>query len=241
MEEKKSIKISLSTFFLILAIIVIIIMGYFIYKFYNDKENANNQVVTLNNQVNKLEGTVNSLQETVDNISNLNTITSSTNSPINNTTINETNTTSTKLSQKEAEKILEEKFKVAEKIWLDSENIFTKTNNNEIVNFDKTILNYGTQNFLNEAKKNLPWGVRNENDKYYQVECGGARGYAGFDCFENIKITNTTITATLKTKQSTYDDSINDWISTADKTSEFKLIKNGDNWLIDEFNSSDLD
>lgn len=37
MEEKKSTKISLSTFFLILAIIAIVVMGIFIYKLNNDK------------------------------------------------------------------------------------------------------------------------------------------------------------------------------------------------------------
>ena len=39
MEEKKSNGISVSAFFLIIAIIVIVAMGYFIYKFYNDKTN----------------------------------------------------------------------------------------------------------------------------------------------------------------------------------------------------------
>ena len=37
MEEKKTLKISLSTFLLILAIIIIIVMGVFIYKLSNDK------------------------------------------------------------------------------------------------------------------------------------------------------------------------------------------------------------
>lgn len=37
MEEKKALKISLSTFFLILSIIVIIIMSFFLFKFYNNK------------------------------------------------------------------------------------------------------------------------------------------------------------------------------------------------------------
>ena len=70
MEEKKAIKISLSTFLLILAIIVIIIMGYFIYKLNNDKELANNKVIQLNNQVSGLENTVNNLQGTISDISN---------------------------------------------------------------------------------------------------------------------------------------------------------------------------
>ena len=35
--EKKEIKIGLSTFFLILTLIAIVVMGIFMYKFYNEK------------------------------------------------------------------------------------------------------------------------------------------------------------------------------------------------------------
>ena len=38
MENKKATKISLSTFFLILAIIVIVIMSYYIYNLNNEKK-----------------------------------------------------------------------------------------------------------------------------------------------------------------------------------------------------------
>lgn len=63
MEEKKASKISLSTFFLILAILVIIVMAYFIYKFYNEKTIETEKVSDLNSQVKNL-------QETIDSISN---------------------------------------------------------------------------------------------------------------------------------------------------------------------------
>ena len=53
--EKKEIKISLSTFFLILAIIVIIIMGYAIFKLYNEKKIANNSIQELKSKTNNLE------------------------------------------------------------------------------------------------------------------------------------------------------------------------------------------
>lgn len=71
MEEKKTVRINLSKFFLILAIIVIIILGYFIYKLYNDNKAANIKVIELNNQIIELESTVHDLQETINNISNL--------------------------------------------------------------------------------------------------------------------------------------------------------------------------
>lgn len=70
MEEKNVTKISLSTFLLILSIIVIIVMAYFIVKLNNDKQLANNKVTELNKQVSGLESTVNNLQGTISDISN---------------------------------------------------------------------------------------------------------------------------------------------------------------------------
>ncbi|MBQ2938600.1 MAG: hypothetical protein IJE05_07015 [Clostridia bacterium] len=70
MEEKKTIKISLSSFFLMLAILIIIIMTYFIYKFYNEKVLATKEIEKLNTQVISLENTVNNSQDTINTISN---------------------------------------------------------------------------------------------------------------------------------------------------------------------------
>lgn len=69
MEEKKVTKISLSTFFLILAIIAIIIMGFFIYKINNDKNAEIKKSTELQSQVNSLNGTVSNLQGKIDSIS----------------------------------------------------------------------------------------------------------------------------------------------------------------------------
>ena len=69
MEEKKVTKISLSTFFLILAIIAIIIMGFFIYKINNDKNAEIKKSTELQSQVNDLNGTVSNLQGKIDSIS----------------------------------------------------------------------------------------------------------------------------------------------------------------------------
>ena len=85
MEEKKVTKISLSTFFLILAVIVIFIMGYFIYKFYNEKATESKKSIELQAQVNSLNGTVGELQGKIDNISS----TINSNSKIENTTSND--------------------------------------------------------------------------------------------------------------------------------------------------------
>ncbi len=55
MEEKNSIKISLSTVLLIILLIVIIIMGYFIYNLYEDKQTANSKIQNLNNEIARLQ------------------------------------------------------------------------------------------------------------------------------------------------------------------------------------------
>jgi len=80
-EEKKVTKISLSTFFLILSLIAIILMGIFMYKFYNEKIEATKKSAELQTQVNRLnetvsnlQGKINSISETInDNSSNENT------------------------------------------------------------------------------------------------------------------------------------------------------------------------
>lgn len=68
MNEKNVTKISLSTFFLILAVIVIIVMGIFVYKTYNEKTVATEIAEELQTQVNKLNQTINDLQGKIDNI-----------------------------------------------------------------------------------------------------------------------------------------------------------------------------
>ena len=54
--EKK--KINLSTILLIISLIIIIIMGFFIYKLYNDKQSADNQLKILNDKVAELQNKV---------------------------------------------------------------------------------------------------------------------------------------------------------------------------------------
>ena len=69
MEEKNVTKISLSTFFLILAIIAIVVMGIFIYKLNNDKTAEIQKSTELQSQVNSLNGTVSDLQEKINKVS----------------------------------------------------------------------------------------------------------------------------------------------------------------------------
>lgn len=69
MEEKKTVKRKLPIVFLILAIFVIMAMGFLIYKLYQDKESANAKVGELTQQVSELEGTVENLQKEIDHFS----------------------------------------------------------------------------------------------------------------------------------------------------------------------------
>ncbi len=100
MEEKKVIKISLSTFFLILAIIAIVIMAIFMYKLYNENIEANQKTAELQIQASNLNRTISNLQEKI------NTISSTINSTESNTTNiddkgNDNRDSSTKLSNED--------------------------------------------------------------------------------------------------------------------------------------------
>ena len=100
MEEKKSLKISLSTFFLILALIVIVVMAIFIYKFYNEKTEANEKSAELQTQITSLNGTVSDLQGKIDSISStINSNSSTENITIPNTKA-DTSTSTTTLDKK---------------------------------------------------------------------------------------------------------------------------------------------
>lgn len=67
MSEKEPMKVSVSTVFLIIAMIVIAIMGYFMYQFYNEKVEATTEATKLQTQVNDLNGNVSEVQEKTSN------------------------------------------------------------------------------------------------------------------------------------------------------------------------------
>ncbi len=66
MAEKEVTKISLSTFFLIIALIVIFVMAIFLYLSYDEKIKANDKSLELQAQVTNLERSINNLQEKMD-------------------------------------------------------------------------------------------------------------------------------------------------------------------------------
>lgn len=95
MEEKKYLKISLSTFFLIISIIIIVVMGYFIYKISDEKTNVEKKVNALEDTANTLQNKINSISNT---LSSDNTSNYTENTNISNTNTTETNTSTTSSS-----------------------------------------------------------------------------------------------------------------------------------------------
>lgn len=67
MEERKSVKISLSTVLLLVAILVIVFIVYYIYT---KKTNYNKQIADLETNIANMQYTIDNLQEKIDNISN---------------------------------------------------------------------------------------------------------------------------------------------------------------------------
>lgn len=90
MNEKTPIKISLSTFFLVLAIIVIIVMGYFTFNLYTENQNSKEELNSLNDEIDSLKNSINDYQSKIDTISN--TLNSNTNATT--TTENSSNNSS---------------------------------------------------------------------------------------------------------------------------------------------------
>ena len=77
MEEKKQIKVSLGTVFIVIAIILIVVMGAL---FYMQKTDADKQIAELENNASKLQEKIDDLQGKIDNVSNIgNTDTSNNN------------------------------------------------------------------------------------------------------------------------------------------------------------------
>ena len=68
MKEKNVTKINLSTFFLIIAIVVIAILSMCILKLYNEKKEETIKAIELQSQVNILEKESNDAQEKLDDI-----------------------------------------------------------------------------------------------------------------------------------------------------------------------------
>ena len=65
MNEKKTITISVTSLFLVIAILVIIGMGYFMYNMYQEKQIAFEEVNQLNSELSTVKNTIDNLQNTL--------------------------------------------------------------------------------------------------------------------------------------------------------------------------------
>ncbi len=79
MKEKNVAKINVSTILLVVAIIVIITMGYFVYKLYNEKTIETDKVSKLNSKINELENVQKNTDDSSEKINDENAQTSSSN------------------------------------------------------------------------------------------------------------------------------------------------------------------
>ena len=79
MKEKNVAKINVSTILLVVAIIVIITMGYFVYKLYNEKIIETDKVSKLNSKINELENVQKNTDDSSEKINDENAQTSSSN------------------------------------------------------------------------------------------------------------------------------------------------------------------
>lgn len=95
MGDKKVTKISLSTFLLIIAIIIIAIMGFFIYKLNSEKAIEVKKSADLQAQVSSLDSTVSNLQSKINTISE--TVNSSS-TPVQSSNSNSSKTASTSIT-----------------------------------------------------------------------------------------------------------------------------------------------
>lgn len=169
MEEKKSIKINLSTLFLIFTILIIIAMGYYIYL---QKSNYNHTISNLEASNLDMQNTINNLQGKIDTISN--TINSNTTTQPNNSEDKNLNNTDNKFSDNEIKLALENYLKIF-KGHGSPEGLLTnlgfsnfsntRTTDNYIKtdiqysDFKSMVLNYVTEDFFNTINNNQKWEI----------------------------------------------------------------------------------
>ncbi len=155
----------------------------------------------------------------------------------------ETPTQNNQMNENEATQILRDKFLELVNLYTEPDKYFTK--GNEKYNDAYNVSNYEqvlNNTFLNDGKKefenNLPAILFKKDGKIYMrngVE--GAYTYDQWDSFKNIVISNNKITATVVTWNSVTPGSQDHEY----RESKFSVIKNGDKWLIDEFDVETID
>lgn len=229
MEEKKSIKISFSTFLIILTTILLIAIFYLYIVQKNNGKLLEQENLKMKKEISSLEKQVNDYRDKVN--QSLDVVTGNNNGKLNSS--KDTNESSL-LTQEEAKKIIKDKFDKIDDMYFKPEKVFQITNKADskgryfIEDFERTISKY----FTSTAKENFKaYCIIEEDGKYYLVNGGGFVSYNGLKSIENIQISEKELTSVITTKHQDPDGNTIDDIST-----EIKLIKNGNDWLISNFN-----
>ena len=248
MEEKKKMKVSISTILLIIAVVVIGVMGFFIYKFYNEKVEETKKAADLQEQVNSLNGTVNELQGKINSIAD--TINpNKANENTNNSTSNSTNNVS--FTEEQVKKAISDylelyanancgipldTLKEKGKINYDSSKSTINPNNGEVTtnvkfsDYKKAMLNYVTES---EFEKNWTSKIHLKEDSngyFVHGQLGGALiGY--------------TVNSINKINDSTYGSKVTAMLEhdTSTKTNEeytFTVKSYNGNCVINSMNSN---
>ena len=173
MEKKESIKVSLSTLFLVIAIIIIFIMGYFLYKLYDDKVEETNkatdlqkQVVNLNETINDLQGKLNSINDTI----NINTNTSKT---------SETTNNNVAFTEEEVKKAINNYLELDAHASCGA--LLTKLTENGQINFDQSKYNINTS--TGEITTNVKFSDYKKAMLNYVTEAEFERNWTSKQCF----------------------------------------------------------
>ena len=158
MEKKNTVKIGLLTFFLLLSLIVIFVMGYFIYRIDTEKQNKDKELENLNYKIEELDNKVKNFEEKKNIASNTinssNTVNSS-NAINSSNTINSSNATNSSNNSIE----INEKKKLTDEI--------AKMSNN------KNAITLGTKRNVIETYS------KNEDSNFSENETGSI-GYYDF-------------------------------------------------------------
>ena len=193
----------------ILIIIVIAIVIFGILKIYSINQGYDSIYKMLNNQVSEKNEQEN--KEMVNNQNN-------------------------EMTVEEAEEILKEKFEILEGLYLRPD-VYFNTVSEWIEEYGYMITNYDeviNQNFTSEMKEyyeqNHPAILNYANDQVYIMNGGGFVEYNGLDGFYDIIINDAEIIANVVTNQMDIDGN-----EMPDVSTNIRLVKNGESWLIDSF------
>lgn len=222
MEEKKTKSGSVGIVLCLLLIIVALgVGGYFIYNLSIERNNIQTQI----NEIDK------KIEELGNNVSNI---------------VKEMEEKENTLTEEDAKKLIKDKYELSVKLFTGIE-MFEVLNEDDpntikenegdmaiylypITNYDEIIDKYLSKDIIEyfEEKNTL---IVIKNDKKYTTDGGsGFVSYDGIEEITDINITAEKISATIKIKCNNLDGEFVEY-----RESEFSIVKDGENWLIEKF------